>query len=65
MELNVAIIFMIVFFSVELNGLRRKKRRRERCSRLSADISGLRGAEIISIRECAARCRDTASVRRA
>ena len=65
MELNVAIIFLIVFFTVRLNELRRKKRRRERCSRLSADISGLRGAEIISIRECAARCRGTASTRRA
>ena len=65
MELNVAIIFLIVFFTVRLNELRRKKRRRERCSRLSADVSRLRGAEIISIRECAERYRDPAFPRRA
>ncbi len=56
MELTLAILLLLAFIASRTGRSRRKKARRARCARLSEETRAARGAQVISIEECAARC---------
>ena len=55
MELTLAILLIIAFAVSKAGDARRRNRRRARCRRLSEDTAVIRGAQVISIEECAER----------
>ena len=56
MELTMFIIFIITVCISHITASHRHKVRRARCTRLSHEAVVARGAQIITIEECAARC---------
>ncbi|MBQ4047352.1 MAG: hypothetical protein IJC93_03175 [Clostridia bacterium] len=56
MELTMFIIFIIAACISHISTAHRRKVRRDRCTRLSREAVIARGAQIITIEECAARC---------
>ncbi len=56
MELTMFIIFIIAACISHVSAAHRRKVRRARCTRLSHEAVVARGAQIITIEECAARC---------
>ena len=56
MELTMFIIFIIAACISQISATHRRKVRRARCTRLSHEAVIARGAQIITIEECAARC---------
>ena len=56
MELTMFIIFIIAVCISHISATHRRKVRRARCARLSYETAVARGAQIITIEECAARC---------
>ena len=59
MELTLVILLLLAFIASRTGRNRRKKARRARCARLSEETRAARGAQVISIEECAARCGQT------
>ena len=56
MELTLVIFLIIAVCISRICAEHRRKHRRARCARLSQEAAVARGARIISIDECAARC---------